>query len=182
MKKVANLFSALIIVAILPPACASRAEIDAPAEGSDYGSRACWWNQRGEFEAFLVLARARRIAVPYFVSGRCSGSDSNHSYGQATILRLNTIRMIDRFGRLQSQFPRLQISDNVRTDLPAPSPEDRVFYFKARVVQLPAHYQATYAATEMIEVLDTHVSFSSFLTMPRSERDRLYNSYAQRSR
>ncbi len=137
-----------------------------------YGSRACWIDREGAFAAFLVLAREDRVAVPYLVSAKCLVAGYT-SYGEATLHHLNTIRLDDSFDTLQRALPGLAISGNVITDLPTPSSDSRIYYFRARLARAPDRYRTVYAPRNIIELRAMDMSFERFLGLSREEREGL---------
>ena len=168
--------SFIVLAAALIAAC-TKAEAEISLVRSDeYVSRACWFDSRGDFVAFLAFGRGGRIAVPDFVSTKCLVS-GHGSDGESIISHLGTIRMIDSYGSLQRVFPHVIISDNVRTDQPLPSSESRLYYVRMRLARVPGTPRAVYAPRNILELTDMNMSFLHFLNLSREQRGRLLSEH-----
>lgn len=165
-----------ILAAALAVACTKSDDITL-VRPEAYGSRACWFDQRGDFVAFLVLAKRDRVAAPHLISTNCLVNGGYPSNGVATILHLGTIRMADSYGSLQRAFPQIIISDNIRTDRPLPHPDSKLYYFRARLRTVTYPHGVVYAPRNIVELADMNMSFEHFLDLSREQRERLLSEY-----
>jgi hypothetical protein len=170
-------FSA-VAFALFSTACTNNAEISIVRREA-YVSDPCWLDQRGNLVAFLALARSDRSAVPYLISAKCLVSGYS-SYGEAMIEVLNTTRIVDSHGALQRAFPNTTILNNVSTDLPLPSSESDLYFFRARFTVVPdAHGMVIYAPRDVLELTKVNLSFDEFLGLSESQRAGLLGQYYQ---
>lgn len=180
MKNGTSPFSAIVLAAMLVGACKEDGKKISLVRPETYASRACWFDQSGDFVAFLVLAREDRVAVPYLISINCLVSGGYSSNGEATLLHLDAIQMVDSYGSLQRAFPGVVISNNVRTDQPVPSSGSKLYYFRARFARVPDRYATVYAPRDVVELTDMNMHFERFLDLSRQERQRLLAQYSPR--
>lgn len=184
MRSYVSHFSAIILATGLAAACAKgeeRVSVDSVKEillvsSEEYREKACWIHSDGSFQAFLVLARNGNYAVPDFVSVNCLIKGDYGSYGEATILHIGTIRMLDTNGKLQDKFPSLHIAGNVASDQPFPSGNSKVYYFKARLKRTTHPYQIVYAPHKIEMLIDINTSFVELLESTSAERKKLLQS------
>lgn len=169
-------FSAVVACTLFSAACTKNAEISIVRREA-YVSNPCWLDQRGNLVAFLALARSDRSAVPYLISAKCLVSGYS-SYGEAMIEVLNTTRIVDLHGSLQRAFPNIIILNNVSTDLPLPSSDSNLYFFRARFTVVPdAHGMVIYAPDDVLELRRVNLSFEEFLGLSKSQREGLLTEY-----
>lgn len=120
-----------------------------------------------------MLAEGDKVAVPYLVSAKCLIDGEYSSYGEATLHHLNTIRLVDSYGRLQQAVRNLTISGNVVSDQPMPSSNSKVYFFKANLIQVPDTHRNVYAPKRIISMTDTGNRFEEFLSFSEKEREEL---------
>jgi hypothetical protein len=171
--------SAIALAMTMIVACTKGDEQIVLVRAETYESRGCWFDREGDFVAFLALARDDRLAVPHFISTKCLVNGDYDSDGEATIRNLGTISMVDSYRSLQRAFPTVIMSDNVRTDLPLPSSDSKLYYFRAELRTLPRSYDTVYAPQNIVELTDMHMSFEHFLNLSREQRQRLLADYNQ---
>lgn len=177
-----GLSSVIVLAATLAAACTKKEGITL-VRSEEYSSRECWFDQRGDFVAFLVLATEGRLAVPDFISTSCLVNGGYSSHGEATILHLGTIPMTDAYGKLQQAFPAFEVSSNTVTDQPLPSSSSRLYFFKARLRRVPSQSRTTiYAPTEILQLTDMNVSFLQLLDMSVEQREELLSEYTRVNR
>jgi hypothetical protein len=170
--------SSVIVFAGLSVAACTRSEDEiALVRPEAYDSRVCWFDQRGDFAAFLVLARDDRMAVPYLVSAACLVTGDYSSQGEATLHVLNTIRLSDSYGSLQRAMPELDIVDNISSDLPLPSSDSKVYYMRARIVVVPNDYRTVYAPRDVFQLSQLNLPFGTFLELSTNDRESLLIRY-----
>lgn len=177
MKNFRGPFSAILLAAALVGACGENGNKIALVRPEAYASRGCWFDQSGNFVAFLVLAQDDRVAVPYPISTNCLVNGGYSSNGEATLLHLDAIQMVDSYGNLQRAFPGVIISNNVRTDQPVPSSGSKLYYFRARFARVPDRYATVYAPRDILELTDMNMYFERFLALSREQRQRLLLEY-----
>jgi hypothetical protein len=154
-------------------ACASNEDEVALVRPELYESKECWFDEGGNFVAFLILANEGRLAVPHLVSAKCIVNEGYSSYGESIILHMGTVHIDDRSGSLQRELPGMTISDSTVTDDPLPRSTDKVYYLRARVTRLPDAALFIYSSDRVIELRDTHISFEQFLGLSREDRETL---------
>lgn len=176
MKSWLSRSSIILFTGALIVACSNGGTELVAVSSETYDSRACWFDRQGDFVAFLALARDGQLAVPYFVSTNCLVRGYT-SYGEATLLHLGTIRMIDSHGSLQRAFPEVRLSGNVRTDLPLPSSDSKLYYFRAQLATVPSEHIVIYAPRNITQLTDMNMQFERFLGLSREEREGLLNEY-----
>jgi hypothetical protein len=177
VKSCLNPFKALVLAASLLAACAKSEDEIALVPPDKYDQSACWFNARGEIVAFLVLAQDGQIGVPYLVSATCMVSGEYSSYGEAVLHKLNTIIMTDSYGSLQRAFPNVKISNNLRTDQPVPSSDDKMYYFRAHFAEVSVPYKTVYAPKDIVELTDVNMTFVHFLGLSKEQREALLSNY-----
>lgn len=164
-----NRFKVLALAIIFVSACARRDSV-ALVPSNAYSSTPCWINEHGDLEAFLVLAREGRTAVPYLISVRCLVDGAYSSDGEAVLHHLNTIRILDLNRSLSHSLPGVVLSDNLRSDQPVPSSDSVMYYFSARVKQINNPSKTIYVPDKVINIQDLGMTLERFLDLPRSQR------------
>ena len=162
---------------LLCVSCTNGQERIALVDSDDYGSRSCWFSERNEFISFLVIARDGQFAVPYMVSANCIISGEYSSFGEALIHHLTEIELTDSSAVLGRAFPELVVSDNIQTDLPLPSSDSKVYYFRGRLVAVSDRDRSRYSIRSISELTDTQVTFEHFLSLSRDGRASLISLY-----
>ena len=168
-----NHFKHAIWIAALISGCGQNISEISLVQSEEYGSDKCWYDGNGDFAAFLILARADDFAVPYLVSARCLVEGTYSSYGEAIIHHLNEIRIVDSSDLLQHAFEEDVVLDNIRTDLPMPSSDSRLYSFRARLTTVPDPYRVVYSPSNIIEMTEMNLTFERFLSLSKEERENL---------
>jgi hypothetical protein len=63
--------------------------------------------------------------------------------------------------------------DNVGTHQPTPYSDSKVYYFQGRLTAVPEPYKTVYAPKKINRIIDTKLSFESFLELSRDQRELL---------
>jgi hypothetical protein len=177
-------FSALGLAVSLATACTNSNDAS-PTNSNEkiilvssefYRKKPCWTHEYGSFRAFLVFGREDNYAVPEFISVNCEVTGDHASYGESTILHMGVVLIVDTNGKLQTRFPNLQIAGNVASDQPFPSEDSELYYFKADLEKVAHPYQSVYAPSNIRALVDLHMSFGDFLSLPREKREKLLQS------
>ena len=124
-----------------------------------------------------MLARDRELGVPYVVSENCLVTGNYSSDGEATLHVLNTILLVDSHGSIQRAFPEANIVDNARSDLPLPSSDSEVYYFRTTIDITQNELGAIYRPRTIIELTKLDLDFEEFLQLSREDRGRLLIRY-----
>lgn len=170
-----------LAMAMLACACGrEKAEINQAGinlvSSDRYDSDNCWFDHDQEFSSFLVISREDDVGIPYFISVNCLVDGEYSSNGEATLLHLKAIRMNDESGVLQRGFPGITIVGNVATDLPTPTSEAPVFYFRGHL-RAAGGTPTVYFPESITRLTDTGIPFERFLGLSREQRDRLAKTY-----
>lgn len=177
MKSCLNHFRAIVLAVSLLAACTKSEDKIALVPSDKYDSRTCWFNPHGEIVAYLVLAQDGGVGVPYLISTNCMVSEGYSSYGEAVLHKLNTFLITNSYGTLQRAFPKVKISDNVRTDQPVPSSDSRIYYLRARLTEVAVPYKVVYAPKHIAELTDMNMTFEHFLGLSKDQRETLLNGH-----
>jgi hypothetical protein len=166
-------------VALLAPAlaaCAGSEDEVRTVAAEAYPSRPCWFEPGGEFSAFLVLASKDGRAIPYPISGKCIVEPGQRSLGLATLRQIGIVALIDRHGALQRAFPAVSISTSVNTDQEMPSPDTKLYFFRARVTNVRLPSGTAYAPTQILQLVEVNMPFERFLELTAIERANLWRA------
>ncbi len=157
--------------------CSKRDDQVRFVRSKEYGSRSCWFDRSGTFSAFLVLAQDGRVVVPYPVSSRCMVDGDYTSNAEALLHHLNAVELLDSYGALKKILPSVIVSNSIKSDQPAPSPNSKVYYFNAQVTEIRYYYKGVYALKFVNSMVDTGISFDRLLEMSADEREKLRTAY-----
>lgn len=143
---------------------------------STYSQPECWIDRDGYLATFLILAEDNKVIVPYAVSSKCWIRGDYANDGEAILHHLNTIRVVDTEGVLQSTLPQLTVSDTLRSDQPMPSSNSKIYYLKARVSRLSDTKLIAYTITNVKEFNYLNIYFDRFLGLSKTEREQLVSA------
>jgi hypothetical protein len=178
MLKCVSRFSGIIAAGMLAACMASSGKIKIVSPEA-YASRSCWIDRDGDLSSYLVLAQEEGSVTPYLISSNCIAADGYTSDGEGILHNLNAVRMTDAHGQLQRRMSNVTVLGNTGPDLPQPSSPNKVFYLKARSVQIAHPSMTLYAPVNIKKLIDMNVNFERFLELTRKERERLLQAYGR---
>lgn len=168
----------LTLLAWIIAGCATHGEEFPTVDPTTYLSESCWFDSDGNFNAFLIIARADYTAVPWVISGKClieHNDDDEIGLGVATLGQLGRVEVVDELGVLQRAFGT-RVNSEVVDHLPVPSSGSKVYYFRARVTPIPVGSGHVYKPEEIVQLEDTNMVFEPFLRLSPAERKELWRA------
>ena len=127
----------------------------------NYLSSECWFVD-GNFSAYLVLASAKDLSVPYIISRKCIVTGKYASGGESLLDNLNALRMADRHDIL-SQRLKTEIIDNLGSDLPIPMESSIVYQLISKVDTEIFYGKNVISINKIVELHDTNLTFGNLL-------------------
>jgi hypothetical protein len=168
----ASRFSLLLAPLLLASSCAGKPETLRQVDESQYRHKDCWFNARGELEAFLVIGRTSTEYVPYLVSSLCHiGSTQRRPYPD--IFHLNDVSIDDRSGVLGRAFPYKLVKSNYVTSLPTPAEDDPVYLIRAVTTREQRGAFDVLQFQRVLWMTNTGTTFGEFLKLDASKRHSL---------
>jgi hypothetical protein len=163
------------VLAFALAACVGSAEVVRTVGLEEYRSRSCWFDTGGDFESFLLLAHGEERAIAFPISGKCLVEPGQRSLAQMTVRQIGIVDLVDEHGELRRAFPGFTLSDSTTTDQEG-MPDGRLYYFRARVTNVPLANGLAYAPVRILQLDDTHMTFSRFLELDAAGRTSLWRA------
>ena len=170
MKSLESLFNACLPCMLV--ACTQDSGMMQIVDSAAYEQAdRCWFSYQ-QFEAFLVITKNGTEGVPYLISTKCiAGGYEN--FGASTLALVNAIKIRHSERLWTSSLGYDSVGDNLRSDLPLPASDDRVFFLRARLSRTDVNGIKAYDVESVSKMSDTGRTFAELLAMGPRERMRL---------